>query len=70
MIREAAGLLAVNLLLAALGAGALMVIGSWRAAGTAGALVLSPFTGIALYLALMPPLLYAGFAPTPQVLVV
>ncbi len=70
MIREAAGLVAVNLMLAGLGAGALLVIGSWRAAGTAGALVLSPFTGIALYLALMPPLLYAGFAPTPQVLVV
>ena len=54
MIREAAGLLAVNLVLAGLGAGALLLIGSWRATGTVGALVLSPFTGIALYLALMP----------------
>src|SRR4029077_20484293 len=70
VIREAEGLVAVNLLLAGLGAGALLVIGAWRAAGTAGALVLSPFTGIALYVASMPPLLYAGFAPTPQVLVV
>jgi hypothetical protein len=68
VIREAAGLALVNVTLAGLGAGMLLVFGAWRRLALLSFAALSPLTGVAAYLALMPPLLYAGISPTPVVL--
>ena len=70
MIREAAGLVLVNLVLAGLGAGLLLVFGARRLLAPLSLAALSPLAGVAAYVALIPPLLYAGLSPTPVVLAV
>ncbi len=62
-----AGLLGANLLLVALGCGVLLATGTWdrlRPASRAGPALLA---GFALAATALPPLLYAGLAPTPLV---
>jgi hypothetical protein len=68
MIRELAGLMLANVLLLLLGAGILAIAGRPRAESVVVWSGLSLFTGIAGFFAVMPPLLYAGFSPTLEVL--
>ena len=63
-----AGLLAANLVLAALGAGALMATGTWDRLAPLSRIGPSLLAGFASAAVLLPPLLYLGVAPTPLVL--
>jgi hypothetical protein len=68
-VRSLVGLIGANLLLALLGTGALLVTGTWdrlRPASRVGPALLA---GFALAAVVLPPLIYAGIAPAPLVLV-
>jgi hypothetical protein len=68
-VTSLAGLLAANLVLAVMGAGALMAAGTWdrlRPRSRIGPSLLAGFAGAAV---LLPPLLYLGVAPTPLVVI-
>jgi hypothetical protein len=62
-----AGLLAANALLGLLGAGALLVTGTWDRLGPTARIGPALLVGFAATAALVPPLIYAGLAPTPLV---
>jgi hypothetical protein len=62
-----AGLAAANLVLAALGAGGLMLAGTWDRLRPASRIAPSLLAGFALAAAALPPLIYAGLSPTPLV---
>ncbi len=70
MIAEAAGLAAVNVLFAILGAGILAIVRRPRAESIVVQAAVSLLTGLAGFFALMPPLLYAGLSPTVGVLLI
>ena len=63
-----AALLAANLVLAALGAGALMATGTWDRLAPLSRIGPSLLAGFASAAVLLPPLLYLGVAPIPLVL--
>src|ERR1700737_618401 len=62
-----AGLLAANALLGVLGAGALMLTGTWDRLRPASRGAPALPAGFALAAAALPPLIFAGLAPTPLV---
>ena len=61
------GLLAANALLAALGAGGLMLTGTWDRLRPASRIAPALLAGFALAAVSLPPLIYAGMSPTPLV---
>ena len=67
MIRSLAGLAAANLVLIVLGAGILLAFGTWARTTPLARPVFALFAGLAGFVALVPPLLYAGLSPTPPV---
>jgi hypothetical protein len=66
-VTSLAGLLAANLVLAALGAGALMAAGTWDRLPPLSRIGPSLLIGFAGAAVLLPPMLYLGVAPTPLV---
>ncbi len=68
-MRSLAGLIGANLLLALLGAGALLVTGTWSRLRPASRIGPALLGGFAVAAAVLPPLVYAGIAPAPLVLV-
>lgn len=70
MTREVVGLAGANVLLAAFGYGILLILDGPRVRSVFVQCGTSLFTGIAAFFAVMPPLLYAGFSPTGQVLAI
>jgi hypothetical protein len=62
-----AGLLAANGMLCALGAGALMLTGTWDRLRPASRIAPALLAGFASAAIALPPLVYAGLAPTPLV---
>jgi hypothetical protein len=68
-VRSLIGLIGANLLLALLGAGALLATGTWDRLRPASRIGPALLAGFALAAALLPPLVYAGVAPAPVVLV-
>ncbi|MDP9255723.1 MAG: hypothetical protein M3Q31_04095 [Actinomycetota bacterium] len=63
-----AGLLAANGILLSLGAGALMLTGTWDRLRPASRIAPALLAGFASAAVALPPLIYAGVAPTPLVL--
>jgi hypothetical protein len=63
-------LLAANALLLPLGAGILAAVGTWDRCRWGTRAAITPFTGQAAFVALVPPLLYAGLAPTVLVVAI
>jgi hypothetical protein len=63
------GLLAANALMLALGAGALLVTGTWYRLAPLSRLAPALLAGFALLAAVLPPLVYLGLSPTPLVAV-
>ncbi len=70
MIEAVLRLLAANALLLPLGAGILAAIGTWDRCRWGGRAAITPFAGQAAFVALVPPLLYAGLAPTVPVVAI
>ena len=67
-MRSLVGLIGANALLALLGAGALLVTGTWDRLRPASRIGPALLAGFALAAAVLPPLIYAGIAPAPLVL--
>jgi hypothetical protein len=68
-MRSLVGLIGANLLLALLGVGALLVTGTWSRLRPASRIGPALLGGFAVAAAVLPPLVYAGIAPAPLVLV-
>jgi len=66
-VRSLIGLIGANVLLALLGAGVLLVTGTWDRLRPASRIGPALLAGLALTATVLPPLVYAGLAPAPLV---